>query len=309
MDITEKETLGETGSIFNIQRFCVNDGPGIRTCIFLKGCPLKCLWCSNPESQTNDFEIAFYPKRCINCFECENICASDAINVTEGIVSLDRNKCLGCGQCAEICPSNALQLIGMVRTANEIVEIVCHDKVFYGNEGGITLTGGEPLMQSDFSKEILRLAKNQNICTAIETCGYANWGELKKVIPYLDWVLYDVKHIDPQKHLHGTGVDNSRILENLKRLDFQKQNNLIIRIPVIPEFNTDKNSIQSFISFFSKLKNVQEINLLPYHSYGKGKYQALSRNYPMHEIQCDEELMADIAFALKILDIPIKIGA
>lgn len=243
-----------TGQIFNIQKFCINDGPGIRTTVFFKGCPIRCLWCHNPESQVKEKQIMFYP-----------------------------DKCTGCGRCAGLTPDNtdficfsdAKEIVGKTISADEAVEEVMKDFLFYENSGGgVTLSGGEPLMQLDFAIEILKKCKEKGVHTAIETCGFAPTEKVLKIAEYTDLFLYDYKETDPEKHKLFTGVDNKLILKNLFELD-KLGKDIILRCPIIPEYNDTEEHFDGIIELTNSLKNIREVNIEPYHSFGEGKYEAL----------------------------------
>ncbi len=223
------------GTIFNIQRYSIHDGPGIRTTVFFKGCPLRCLWCQNPESQTFQQELFFNRDRCTGCGRCLPACPEKAIEIVEGRSRTLRTLCNVCGACAEVCPEEARVLMGKVVSAKEVFAEVDKDAVFYERSGGgVTLSGGEPLAQPEFAIEILSLCKNAGIHTAIETCGHAPWETVERVLKVVDLVLYDLKHMDPVEHRKITGVSNALALENLKRVYRESHLALSIRIPVIP---------------------------------------------------------------------------
>ncbi|WP_446898443.1 glycyl-radical enzyme activating protein [Clostridium sp. LBM24168] len=284
--------LDNSGTIFNIQNFSVNDGPGIRTIVFLKGCPLHCLWCANPESQSGKYELAYSRQKCIGCGICKNTCKNNAISITEKGVSIHRNLCKSCFDCASNCPSQALHIMGYEKTAEEIVDIVEKDSIFYANSnGGLTLSGGEPLFQSKFAIFILKEAKYRKINCAIETSGFVKWEVLDEACRYLDNVLYDIKSMNNKKHKQFIGVSNELILENFSRM-CRKYRNLpvLARTPVIPGFNDTKEDIQEIFDFISQFPNVK-YELLPYHRLGEPKYYALGRKYPLGDVKLDSQKM------------------
>lgn len=271
------------GIVFNIQRFSLHDGPGLRTVVFLKGCNLRCKWCSNPESQEFMPELYVSTLQCIGCNKCIDVCPNNALSKSKIDVQvlIDRTLCSGCGSCTEQCPSGAIQFYGKIQTADEIFKIVLRDSAFYRNsDGGITLSGGEPTLQSDFACEILSLCKEEGINTAIETCGFTSWANLEKLLPLLDYIYYDVKHVISSKHLAGTGSDCSVILSNLKRLVSLKQN-IVIRIPIIPDFNDDQESIDAIVTWIDANLSGVSVEIMGYHRYGEGKYKLLDREYQM----------------------------
>lgn len=276
-----------SGVTTNVQVYSLHDGPGLRTIVFLKGCPLKCQWCCNPECISRVPEIEFYKSRCVKCGACLKACPHDAINpdleVKAGF-KIDKERCTGCGDCVDVCPTEALKMVGNAVTVDEVMEKVLKDKSFYLiSRGGLTVSGGEPLHQPRFTYELLKRAHNNNIDTAIETCGYAPWKNYEKILPYLDLVLFDIKHMDSEKHKQMTGMSNKLILSNLKKIS-QSGIPLIIRLPLIPDFNTDPDNIAKTAQFISELDNVVEVNLMPFHQLGKDKYQRLGLPYYLKEL-------------------------
>ncbi len=275
----------DAGFVFNIQQFSVHDGPGIRTIVFLKGCPLKCLWCSNPESQYSNPELAYNENKCIGteeCGLCLQACSKGAIKkaTSQNKVFVDRKLCINCGECAQDCPAKALEMLGRYMDVNQILEVIQEDTLFYARSGGgITLSGGEPLLQAEFSFELLKEAKARGLDTAIETCGHTKWPNLEKVCEYLDTMFYDIKCIDAEKHKKYTGVSNDMILHNFQKLSgcFPGMP-VIVRTPVVPGFNDTEKDISAVIDLIKEIPNVK-YELLPYHRLGEIKYRRLGRNY------------------------------
>ncbi len=261
-----------TAKIFDIKHFAVHDGPGIRTTLFFKGCPLRCLWCHNPESISPKPQLSYLAHKCTACGKCAEACKNGAHSVTDGVHLLLREHCTLSGQCASVCPSEALTVYGKEVEIGEMLSELLEDRDFYGDDGGVTLSGGECLLQADFCRELLIKLKESGIHTAVDTCGFVSRAELDKVIPYTDLFLYDLKAFDPAVHKACTGVSNELILENLRYLDLLGKE-IEIRIPLIPEHNASE--IDGIAKFISSLKSVSLVKLLPYHSYGKSKYQAL----------------------------------
>jgi len=274
------------GKIFDIKRFATKDGPGIRTLVFLKGCPLICKWCANPESQEYKTHVMYYRNKCVYCGKCIARCPQQAIKLDEDFglkVSLD--KCLGCGECVEACYYSALEVIGEDISVGELIQKVMRDKEFYDNSGGgITVSGGEPLFQPVFTRELLKACKKNFLKTAIETCGYTKWPNIDSILPYTDLIYYDIKHIDPVLHKKYTGVSNKLIIDNLKMLN-QVFNNIIVRVPFVPGYN-DEDSVQKKIyNFLSDLNNIKRVEIMPYHRLGKSKYEGLGRDYRLKDLQ------------------------
>lgn len=265
------------GRITNIQRFSVHDGPGIRTVVFLKGCTLRCRWCCNPEAMLPQPVLMFNPQLCIGCGACISVCPTGASGV-EGHIYVDREKCTGCGSCAEVCYAEAKYKRDRILEAEELMEEVRKDLSFYQRTGGgITFSGGEALLQKEFVAEVLRLCKAEGIGTAVETCGNVPWENFEAVLDSMDLYLYDIKSTDTEKHKVYTGAGCERIMENCRRLrEAGKQ--VIIRVPVIPEFNFDRESLTGILRFAETI-NIEEINFLPYHRYAENKYRYLGMEY------------------------------
>ncbi|MEI6289843.1 MAG: glycyl-radical enzyme activating protein [Chloroflexota bacterium] len=305
---TEDHNL--TGWIFNIQRFAVHDGPGIRSTVFLKGCPLNCAWCCNPESQDREGLIFFWPDRCIDCKTCLEKCPASAISAESARKkTIDAQLCNLCGVCVDECYAGAWEKIGTKQSAKEILNKVEEDRSFYEQSGGgMTLSGGEPLNQSSFALQLLKGAKERGIRTAIETSGYAAWQVWEQILPFIDLILFDVKEIDPVLHKKFTGEDNSLILENLKRLA-KTGKPLIVRRPVIPGYNDNLESIQSLGKFVKQLETVEEIDLLPYHRMGQNKYKQLGQEYVMGDTptMLDDEVTG-LREILTSYGLKVKIG-
>jgi pyruvate formate lyase activating enzyme len=277
------------GLISDIERFAIHDGPGIRTLVFMKGCPLRCLWCDNPESQRNTPELAFFPDKCVGCGRCLEVCPEGAIYKYGDEIKFDRRRCKDCGKCAQSCPSGARKLIGNYVTADWLLGEIMKDYIFYQKSGGgVTIGGGEPLSQPDFVRELLRRCRQQGIATAIETCGYGSWEQLEKILEYVDLVLFDIKHIDPERHSELTGVSNELILENAQRISTSGFK-MTIRIPFIPGINDTDSNIASLAKFITALGNTGEVDLLPYHRLGETKYEQLGRKYKLRGILPPEQ--------------------
>ena len=269
------------GNIFDIQRFSVHDGPGIRTTVFLKGCPLACIWCHNPESQRVCANLGYYASKCRGCGACVTACPNGCHTMSDGMHVFDREKCVDCGKCAEACPFGALEVFGHKSTAESVIAEVKRDKTFYKNSGGgMTVSGGEPLMQPDFLCELLRMAKDEGIHTCIETSGFANEKTVRRVAEYIDIFLFDIKATDDDKHKELTGVPFEPIKKNLFLLDSLGKK-IVMRCPLIPGVNTDEAHIENIAKIAAELDNLLEINVMAYHTLGNSKYDALGMENKM----------------------------
>lgn len=271
------------GFVFNIERFTLHDGPGIRTTVFLKGCPLRCAWCCNPESQTRFPQLSYFQEKCTGCERCLPLCPSGALRLVEPQkpIQVDFSLCNDCGQCVGACIPQALVMIGEERSAADVASEVLRDFPFYTHSGGgVTLSGGEPLAQPLFSAEILRICHQADIHTTIQTCGYAKKDDIDRLIPWLDLVIYDLKLMDEEEHRRWTGKPNRRILENLAHIDSRKIP-IVIQISLIPGVNDSEENLSAIFRFAKTLRSLQGISLLEYHSLGSGKYSRLGRRYSL----------------------------
>ena len=268
-----------TGAIFNIMRFSTQDGPGIRTTVFFKGCPLACAWCHNPESQTLHPIPMYFAARCRHCGECLAACPHHAIEARDGAMHTTA-ACRYCGTCASVCAAEARQLAGRTIALDDLLAEIERDAVFFDESGGgVTLSGGEPLAQPRFASALLTACRKRGIATALETCGYAPLAVFLEVALPADAVLFDLKLMDPEKHRRYTGVSNHPILRNLEQL-VRWRHPVTVRIPVVPGINDDGESIHSFASYLAGLP-VRSVELLPYHQVGVEKYRRLGRPYPL----------------------------
>jgi pyruvate formate lyase activating enzyme len=264
--------------IFNVQKFSVHDGPGIRTTVFFKGCPLRCLWCHNPESQKTKKQMLFDSDKCVLCGTCVKMCPQKAITIENNKLTTNFDKCNYCGQCEVYCTKGARQVVGKEYTIDEIFKEVIKDKVFYEqSNGGVTVSGGEPLLHIDFVEELFKRLKEKNIHTAVDTCGAVDFENLRRIAPYTDVFLYDIKLIDDEKHKEYAGMSNKLILDNLKKLS-QIHNNINLRMPIIEGVNGDESHIEKTIDFIKEL-NISKVNLLPYHDIARHKYKKLDILY------------------------------
>ena len=279
--------------IFEVKRFAVHDGDGIRTTVFFKGCPLRCVWCHNPEGLLPQTQIAYYAHKCQNCGTCAELCAANTPK--NGVHTFDRTRCDGCKECALRCPAEAFTVYGREVTSNEVLAVLLEDKPFYESSGGgITLSGGECLCQADFCVELLQKCKAEGLHTAVDTCGLVPRAALDKVMPYTDVFLYDLKAFDEDVHIRCTGASNRQILENLRYLDAQGKR-VEIRIPYVPHYNDDQ--MEKIAAFLKTLRNVVRVRVLAYHNYAGSKYAALGMPQALPTtLPTDEELERAKAF-------------
>lgn len=290
------ETGGTHGLIYNIQRYSIHDGPGIRTTIFLKGCPLRCLWCQNPESIKSFPELGYSESKCVKDYACIKACTRKALKtVGEGHpIRIERKLCRTCREhnCVDACYNQALKVIGEYLTLDYVIKEIKQDALFYRNSnGGVTLSGGEPLNQPLFTRNLLKACKEKGFHTVLETSGYAEWDILKKILEFVDLVLYDIKYFDSKNHLKLTGVPNEKILQNLRSIVSEVDTPVIARIPVIPNYNDSEENITETARFLKDI-GLKEVNLLPYHKLGIGKYKTVGKRYLLKkaEVPSDEHL-------------------
>lgn len=295
MTFTSNHGDKNKGLVFNIQKFSLHDGAGIRTLVFLKGCPLSCTWCSNPEGQSFLPELTYNVEKCIGtveCDACKNVCTKNAVQEDENKkIKIIRNKCDNCGDCADACPSKALEMTGIYMSAEEVIKTVEEDGSFYVRSGGgITLSGGEPLCQAEFACEILKTAKTRGLNTAMETSGLCSWDAVEAVVSNVDHIFYDIKSMDPLKHKEVTGVENEPILENYKKLcRFFPELKITVRTPIIPGVNDSVLDIEAILRFIKSTGKLADYELLPYHQFGESKYHKLGKTYPMSGVTPPDE--------------------
>ena len=284
------------GHVFSIERYAIHDGSGIRTLVFFKGCPMRCLWCSNPEGMSFQPDLMYSETLCIACGACVEACPQDALSIGEERLTVDRDACDLCGACPAVCYAGALEMSSYEVSVDEVLEEVEKDRAFYEvSGGGITLSGGECLAQPAFACELLRASKERGLHTAIETCGYYPFDVLEAALPSVDFIYYDIKHMDDDVHRRLTGVSNQPVLENLVRLASYPVD-ICVRMPVVPTLNDSTENVEALARFVRDLRTVPAVELLPYHQLGLGKYQKLGLTYPISEVPApDDARMKELA--------------
>lgn len=296
------------GTIFNIQKFSVHDGPGIRTTVFFKGCPLNCWWCHNPESQDADAEIMYWDRKCLKCGTCIRLCPQKALDFAGDRIIQDKERCRRCGVCVKSCQARAVEFAGRKVASEYVMKEIMKDRIFYDESGGgVTFSGGEPLMQPEFLYELLLRCREEGLHTALDTTGFTSWDILERMLGMVDLFLYDVKLMDSEKHRKYTGVPNDTILGNLRRLS-ERNCRVNARVPVIPGINDDVDNIEQTGKFLTDI-NISQVNILPYHNIAVDKYNRLSRTYELIDLEEPaEETMTEIARRLKEYGLSVKIG-
>ena len=283
--------------LMDIKRFAVHDGPGLRTTLFLKGCPLRCIWCHNPEGISREKQLAYYEHKGIGCGECVKVCPAGAHKISEAGHSFIRERCVACGKCEEVCLGGALTLFGKEIDVEEAYRIATEDELFYREEGGVTVSGGEPMLYADFLKELFTKLKEKGIHTAVDTCGNVPWESYAKLLSVTDLFLFDIKHIDPEAHKKLTGADNRRILENLVKLS-DVGAKIEIRMPLVPGCNDDAETLNGLGAFLKEV-NITKMRVLPYHSMARSKYAALGMHDTMPDVPSPTD--AELNQAIDIL--------
>jgi pyruvate formate lyase activating enzyme len=306
--MTVNNTNAETGLIFDIKKFALHDGPGIRTTVFCKGCPLSCVWCHNPESISPAPELSMSVDKCIGCGTCVDACPNDAMRIDIGGRTCNRDLCVRCGKCVGGCFSGALEMIGREVSVEDVMIDIRKDQQFYKTSGGgVTISGGEPLMQAEFTTAVLRQCQAEGYHTALDTSGHAQWESLEAAGAHADLVLYDLKHIDPAGHKRHTGLSNDLILENLRRLSGLGVP-VEIRMPIIPGLNDSPEDIGAAGEFISGLDNITGVRLLAYHRLAGAKYERLGRTNPIGPVESPTaDLLQQIAERLRALGLTVFI--
>ena len=299
------------GIVFNLQHYCIHDGPGIRTNVFVQGCPLRCIWCANPESQKATPQLMYLADKCTGCGSCMAACPQKAIQRRADHpekMCTDRTLCTACGACTNACRADGRTISGKVMTAGEAFDKVAADKLFYGKDGGLTVTGGEALAHPEFTGALVQLCKAAGISTAVETCGAVAWQVMQPVLQHTDIVLYDIKQMDSALHKQYTGLGNEMILENLEHISNETDCTIIVRCPVIPPCNDSPENFHALGRFLVEKKiRVSEINLLPYHNLGEGKREQLepgdqgfaSRTPTPEEMEGHKNILRSYGFVVK----------
>ncbi|MGJ8454657.1 glycyl-radical enzyme activating protein [Pseudothermotoga sp. U03pept] len=295
------------GLIFNIQRFAIHDGPGIRTTVFLKGCPLSCWWCHNPEGISPNAELMWTKYKCIHCQSCVASCPSHALSFENDLLTLKKDQCVLCGKCTQYCPTDALKVVGQCIEPEDLLRELKKDTMYFDqSDGGVTFSGGEPLLQTEFLLEVLPKIKSHGIHVTIDTSGYVNQEDLEKIATFVDLFLYDLKVIDERKHIKYTGISNGVIKDNLKFLSKRKKE-FVIRIPVVPNVNDSQQDLEDLCNFLASLDNKPKIDLLPYHDVSE-KYTALWRRYKMNISSDISKIVKYMENELRSKGFQVKIG-
>lgn len=314
MSNTNTGVIERKATIFNIQKYNMYDGPGVRTLVFFKGCPLRCKWCANPEGLEKKFQIMFKSNSCTNCGACVSVCPVGIHSISKDNQKHEVSQnidCLGCGKCVEVCNAKALTVVGEVKTISELLEIILEDKTFYEvSGGGVTLGGGEVTMQTEAATSLLQACKQEGINTAIETCGYTKLENILKIAEFTDLFLYDIKQMNSDKHFELTGVRNELILSNLKEL-LHRRYNVKVRMPMLKGINDSEDEIRQVIEFlmpYRDCKNFKGIDLLPYHKLGVNKYNQLGKEYPIKgDPSLSDEDLDRIEGWIKKYDFPVSV--
>ncbi|MBA7502805.1 Benzylsuccinate synthase activating enzyme [subsurface metagenome] len=311
VNTTPKKAIGESGWVTNLQDFVVHDGPGLRILIFFKGCPLRCRWCQNPESLAPFPEIEFHSSLCLGCLKCLEVCPIPGAIIEDKEQRIDRSKCISCMACVDTCLGTALRSVGEWMSVEQVLERIVRYKPFFdrSDRGGVTLSGGEPTFQPEFTLELLKSCREIGIHTVVETCGYTNYETLKRVAQNVDLLIYDIKHMDEVSHITGTGVSNCLILKNLRRLCKEADTDIVVHIPLIPGFNDDDENVTKTAEFVGSLKKIRHIDLLPFNELPSGKYKAMGLDWGYAEVRRQSpERLTELQDMLQSYGLEVNIG-
>lgn len=295
------------GQVFNIQRYSTSDGPGIRTTVFLQGCPLKCLWCANPESQPYHEVMMYFENSCVQCGRCVPVCPTGASKMVDDELVIDHSLCTNCGACVEACLSDARSISGKWMTVDEVMDVINKDSNFYHNSGGgVTFSGGECATQPEFLAALVDRCYQRGIHICMDTTGYASWDVLEQILPKVDVVLLDIKHLDNEKHIEYTGVSNELILDNAAKMK-QMGKKVIVRVPLIPLHNNSESNLKS-LGRFMKLWGLNRVDLLPYHKMGLSKFDALGKEYPLQDLaELSKDEVQKAVEIMKSFDLEVEV--
>lgn len=298
-----------TGIVFNIQRYSIDDGPGIRTTVFLKGCPLSCVWCSNPESQNTEPELMHRDSLCKRCYRCVATCPLGAVTVGPDGIVIDRDVCDACGECVETCPHGAMRIAGEEMTVEQVFDVVRRDADFYRDSGGgVTISGGEALLQPDFTLALLKRFREAGFHTCLDTAGAGDLEDLRRIIPYVDLFYFDIKHLDPEMHRAMTGGSNTKILRNFEEVAASGVP-LVVRVPVVPGFNDNISDIAAIAELVAVVAPHADVHLLPYHRYGQQKYAMLGLDYELATAETpSEEFLKEACQIVESRLLPCKVA-